>query len=51
MGENSIKVPVFWAFQRDSFDNCGICEGGAVQVFAILRIEGAEEVYEAYITK
>lgn len=36
---------------KDTFDNCGVCGGKAIQVLAYLLNDGAKEVYKTYTAK
>lgn len=43
--ENLIELLVFLADLNYTLDNCGLCKGEAIRVFAYLLCDGAKKVY------
>lgn len=44
-----IALLVFFAGLMNMYENCGVCEGGAIRALTYYLSNGAKKVYEAYI--
>lgn len=44
--EISIALLAFLASVKDTFDSCGVCDGGAARVLDFVQSDDATKVYE-----